>query len=248
MLKVNNVSKFYRHPKENFQVLDNITANIADGEFVTVFGPNGAGKSTFLYLIAGLDKPNSGEIVRDENDAGRFSTGFVFQDYNDSLLPWKTVLENVALPLRAKGMSIQDAENRSRVLLSDVGLDKHTEKYPYQLSGGLKQLTAIARAFSAEPNVLLLDEPTSSLDYLTTKLIEKKILELWGKQKITTICISHDPDEAIFLADRILVFSQRPAIIKDEIIIDLPRPRNFDMVTGKAFIKYRQRLLKDFDL
>ena len=223
MLKINNVSKHYQQQQEKFQVLKDVTTNIVDGEFVTIFGPNGVGKSTLLYLVAGLDKPNEGEIIRDNSFADSFSVGFVFQNYNDSLLPWKTVLENVSLPLETKGVPKEDAKNRSKMLLRDVGLEKHIDKYPYQLSGGMKQLTAIARAFSIKPDIFLLDEPTSSLDYLTTKLIEKKILELWEIQKTTTICVSHDPDEAIFLADRVLIFSQRPATIKDELVINLCR-------------------------
>ena len=153
----------------------------------------------------------------------------------------------MALPLQAQGLTRVKSMGRAKKMLREVGLEQQAKKYPQQLSGGMRQLTALARAFVMEPEILLLDEPTSSLDYSTTRFLQSKMLQLWDKNKKTTVCVSHDPDEAILLADRVLIFSERPAVIIKEIKIALPRPRNFAMLTSPAFLAYRQEVLLAFE-
>jgi len=227
-------------------VLDGVDLEIQKGEFVTIFGPNGCGKSTLLDIVGGLEQPTAGDVQIAGESASSAKIGMVFQHYNESLFPWRTALQNVAFPLELKGASTEESTKTAAALLEKVGLAPHTHKYPSQLSGGMKQLVAICRAIAHEPDVLLLDEPFSALDYSTTRKMELALLDMWMEKKITTLFVSHDVDEAIFLADRVVVLSQRPARVKKIVPIDLPRPRTLDMFTSEEFGILRKKVLDAF--
>ncbi len=238
------------HPKQSAPVIHDMNFSIAEGEFVSIFGPNGSGKSTLLSLIAGLETPDSGEI-RILSAHSEYTTpkiGFVFQNYNESMLPWRTVRGNVELALEHTVSSSSERKAIAMSFLDKVGLAHVAERYFYDLSGGMKQLVAICRAFAYEPDVLLLDEPFSALDFATTRKVEMDLLSVWSEKKKTALCISHDVDDAVFLADKVMVLSPRPAQIKGIITIDLPRPRTMAMFTSPEFFALRSQVLELFSL
>ncbi len=246
MIIVRHLSKtFSQNDKREYRVLDDVCLEIKEGEFITIFGPNGSGKSTLLNIIAGFEQPTSGDIVVDHGK--HRNIGYVFQNYNESLLPWRTALENVTLPIEIcsakKHTQLQVAES----LINEVGLQAYKNNFIYDLSGGQRQLIAICRAFAGDPEVLLMDEPFSALDYSTTRKMELKLLDMWEKNKVTTIFVSHDIDEAIFLADRVVILSSHPGKIKHVIEVDLTRPRTLEMLSSDAFISIRRNILSIFD-
>jgi NitT/TauT family transport system ATP-binding protein len=208
--------------------LADITLHVSAGEFLSVVGPSGCGKSTLLQIAAGLIVPSAGQVRLD----GRLISGppdhmvYLFQDYSRSLFPWRTALDNVAFAVEHQGMSRARARSRSRRYLDMVGLGDFARHYPWQLSGGMQQRVVIARALAAEPDVLLMDEPFSSVDALTRVELHSLILDLWEKHRFTAVLVTHDVDEAVFLADRVAVLSERPSVVLRDIPTELPRPRD----------------------
>jgi NitT/TauT family transport system ATP-binding protein len=199
---------------------------IPAGEFTAIVGPSGCGKSTILNAIAGLRKPQQGTVRLDGEVVRKVSksVGYLFQ--KDALLPWKTVLRNVALPLIIRGVPRKEAHERAREWLSRVRLDGFEDYYPHQLSGGMKKRVALAAVFVYEPTVMLMDEPFSALDVQTRNLMENELLDLWTVSRPTVVFVTHDLEEAIGLSDRVVVFSAGPGTVKCEYQIDLPRPRS----------------------
>jgi len=246
MISLENISKSFNQNKNEIQVLDGIQLDIKNGEFVTIFGPNGSGKSTLLNIISGLDKAGTGNVLVNNKRPEEAKVGFVFQNYNESLFPWRTAQENVEFALEVQNVPKPEQKKISEHLLKKVGLYNHKDKYLYELSGGQKQLVAICRAFAYNPDVLLMDEPFSALDYSTTKKMEMELMDIWQEKKITTLFISHDIDEAIFLADRVVVLSPRPGKIKQIFEVNLPRPRNLEMLASKEFFDLRNKILEAF--
>jgi ABC-type nitrate/sulfonate/bicarbonate transport system ATPase subunit len=218
---------------------------IADHEFVTILGPSGCGKSTLLRMIAGLDRPSSGQILLDGNrvEGPGADRGMVFQSY--TLFPWLTVAQNIAFGLNEKGMA--KAEQRAIVAdyVDKVGLGGFENHYPKQLSGGMQQRTAIARALANDPGVLLLDEPFGALDNQTRALMQELLLGIWERERKTVIFVTHDIEEAIFLATRCLVMSARPGRVKTDLAIDLPHPRHYTLKTAPEFSALKARLTED---
>jgi NitT/TauT family transport system ATP-binding protein len=208
--------------------LEDITLHVNAGEFVSVVGPSGCGKSTLLQIAAGLIAPSVGQVWLD----GRLINGppdhmvYLFQEYSRSLFPWRTALDNVAFAVEHQGMTRERARSHSRRYLDMVGLGDFDRHYPWQLSGGMQQRVVIARALAAEPHVLLMDEPFSSVDALTRVELHGLILELWAKHRFTAVLVTHDVDEAVFLADRVAVLSERPSVVLRDIPTELPRPRD----------------------
>jgi len=243
MISLQSITKEFKNNRNINKVFTDINLEINRGEFVTIFGPNGSGKTTLLNIIAGLDKKYLGKVLVDNKNPKDASIGFVFQNYNESLFPWYTVFDNIALPLD----NIKIPKNKQKViinkLLKEIGLLDHANKFIYELSGGQKQLVSICRAIAINPDVLIIDEPFSALDYLTTRRMELKLLDIWQEKKITTVFVSHDIDEAIFLADRIVVLSERPSIIKKILPVNLPRPRTFEMLSDPLFLKLRNNII-----
>jgi NitT/TauT family transport system ATP-binding protein len=216
-------------------------------EFVCIVGPSGCGKTTFLKIIAGLIKPTSGEIRFCEPSADeKPPTAFVFQDHG--LLPWMTVTENVAFGLEMGGVKRPERRDRAHAFIEKVGLASFAHSYPYQLSAGMRQRVGIARAFVTDPKVLLMDEPLSSLDAQTRRLMQEELLKLWRDDRKSVIYITHDIEEAVMLADRVIVMTGRPARIREEISIPLDRPRDLSMCRSPAMTEITHhiwQILKD---
>lgn len=233
-LRIKNLSKSYN----NLKVLDNLTFQIRQGEFISVFGPNGCGKTSLLNILSELDNNYTGSIRFVNN---KVKKGFIFQNSNDSILPWKRIIDNLKLDNKSLDYKkIKDA-------LKELKLWKFKNRFPYQLSGGMKQLLAIARAFVFRCNILFLDEPFSSLDYNMAQLAREKLLNLWQKDKPTIFFVSHDIEETILLSDKVILFSKRPAKIKKIIKINLPRPRNKNILTSERFLEYKKTILKEIE-
>jgi len=226
MLSIKNLNKTY-HTEEGDDVvaLSDINLDVADKEFVCFIGPSGCGKTTLLRITAGLEKPDSGTLtVNNEPITGPGpDRGMVFQEY--SLFPWRTVLKNITFSLELKKIPKSEREKIARDFLEVVGLSKFADSYPHELSGGMKQRVAIARALVNDPDVLLMDEPFGAVDAQTRNRLQHELLNIWEKKKKTVLFITHSVDEAVFLADKVVVFTARPGRVKEVIIIDLPRPR-----------------------
>lgn len=224
-ITVERVSKSYEVGDDSLHVLDDVSVTVEPGEFVVVVGPSGCGKTTLLNLLDGLVEPTSGtiEIGGSVVTGPREDVGMVFQ--SAELLPWRTVRDNVAMGLEIQGVAQPERDDRADEWIGRVGLSGFEDRYPSELSGGMEQRVGLARALAVEPNVLLLDEPFGSLDALTKDRMQTELLQLWERQRSTAVFITHDIDEAIFLADRLLVMSGKPANVVAEIDVDFERPR-----------------------
>ena len=226
MLSIKNLNKIY-HAEEGDEVvaLSDINLYVADKEFVCFIGPSGCGKTTLLRIIAGLEKPDSGTLtVNKEPIKGPGpDRGMVFQEY--SLFPWRTVLKNITFSLELKKIPKSERDKIAREFLELVGLLEFADSYPHELSGGMKQRVAIARAMVNDPDVLLMDEPFGAVDAQTRNRLQHELLNIWEKKKKTVLFITHSVDEAVFLADKVVVFTARPGRVKEVIDVDLPRPR-----------------------
>jgi NitT/TauT family transport system ATP-binding protein len=220
------VNKTYPGKAGAVEALRGIDMSCADGEFVCLLGVSGCGKSTLLQLIAGLEKPTSGQIVVNgrELDGPSRDTSIVFQDHG--LFPWMTVQRNAEFNLKARGMSAAERRERAREFLEMVGLTGFADRYPHELSGGMRQRVGIARALTTRPKALLMDEPFGALDAETRANLQEELLRIWARQRTTVVFVTHGIDEAVVLADRVIVFSPRPGRISAEVTIDLPRPRD----------------------
>ena len=247
-LRLENVSKsFGVGGAAETRAIDGITLDVEEGEFLAVVGPSGCGKSTLLQIAAALIAP-SGGVVRLDGVAVTApppSMVYLFQQYAKSLFAWRTVVDNVAFAVEhRKGMTKDAARAHSRGFLERVGLAEFADRYPWQLSGGMQQRAAIARALAAEPRVLLMDEPFSSVDALTRLELHALVQDLRSKQRFTAVLVTHDVDEAVFLADRIVVLSARPARVVRTIDTGLPRPRdNIETREDPRFLALRHELL-----
>jgi NitT/TauT family transport system ATP-binding protein len=209
-----------------YTALRTLDLRVAPGQFAALVGPTGCGKSTTLALIAGLEPPSAGEVRVGGRpvDGVAEGIGYVFQ--TDAVFPWKTVLENVAAGPRYHGASGRDARERARDWISRVGLAGFEDRYPHQLSGGMRKRVALAQSLINGPRILLMDEPFSALDVQTRTLMENELLALWASTSASVVFVTHDLEEAIALADRVFVLTAGPATVKGEYVVDLPRPRN----------------------
>ena len=226
-LEVDRVSKrFPADTGEGTEALREISLNVAEGEFVCLLGPSGCGKTTLLRIIAGLETPSEGEVRVDgvpvTGPTPRL--GMIFQDY--SLYPWRRVLDNIAFGLELAGVEKGERLARAREYLDLVGLDGFADAYPYELSGGMRQRVAVARALATDPAVVLMDEPFGALDAQTRNAMQRELLEIWTKTRKTVLFVTHSVDEAVFLADRIVVLSARPGRIREIVEVPEPRPRD----------------------
>jgi len=240
ILAVSDLSKTYQVGNNLRPVLGGISLRVDRGEFVCIVGPSGAGKSTLLRCIAGLLAPSSGTILLDGQPIHEPppKLAVVFQDYSRSLMPWMSVAKNVTLPLRSKGYSKREQAERADEALSAVGLTDARSQYPWQLSGGMQQRVAIARALAYEPEALLLDEPFASVDAQTRSDLEDLILSVRDTFGMTVLLVTHDIDESVYLADRVVVMSGSPTMIREEITVDLPGPR--DQVSTKLLPRFAE--------
>lgn len=223
-------------------VLDGVDLSIRQGEFITLVGPSGSGKSVLLDIIGGLTQATGGNVQLDGRRITRPDpkTGYVFQQY--ALFPWRTALANIEYALEVRGVAKAERTATARHLLALFGLAGFEDRFPNQLSGGMQQRVAIARALASNPEVLLMDEPFAALDQQTRELLQGELLRIWGKINTTVIFVTHSIDEAIFLADRVVVMTARPGAVKEIIDIDLPRPRDGDIRASAEFNAYRARV------
>jgi NitT/TauT family transport system ATP-binding protein len=225
-------------------VLDNIALEVAAGEFVSLVGPSGCGKTTFLRIIAGLEPCERGEIRIDGQRVTKpgVDRGFVFQA--DSLLPWRSVLGNALIGLEVNGMQTDETRQRTGSILRLVGLGGFESYYPRQLSGGMRQRVNLARALAVNPEVLLMDEPFSALDAQTREIMQTELVRIWSSGRKTVLFITHQIDEAVYLSDRVVVFSRRPGRISEIVKVDLPRPRPLAIKRTPEFVAYVDRVWK----
>jgi NitT/TauT family transport system ATP-binding protein len=238
-----NVSVLFRRGAASNLALENTSMDIAPGSFVCLLGPSGCGKSTLLNSVAGYVRPTTGWIRVDATEVVRPGPdrGMVFQQY--SLFPWKTVRDNVAFGPYATGSGRVRARAVADNLLDMVGLARFADRYPAELSGGMQQRVGIARALANKPTVLLMDEPFGALDAQTRAMMQENLLRLWSEFKITVIFVTHDVDEAIFLADRVLIMSASPGRIIEDLLVPLPRPRSPEVPTDPAFVALKRHVL-----
>jgi NitT/TauT family transport system ATP-binding protein len=228
---------FYDANRADLLALDDLTFSVSEGEFLAIVGPSGCGKSTLLRLFAGLLHPIAGRVLyRGQRLAGpHHDIGIAFQRAN--LMPWRTVIDNILLPLEVARVPRPEMAQRAEALISLVGLDGFAGSYPAQLSGGMQQRVALARAFIHEPTVLLLDEPFGSLDALTRERMNAELLRIWNVRRPTVVMVTHSINEAVLLADRILVFTPRPGRVRAEFAVPLPRPRDLSVTAEPGFVQ-----------
>jgi len=240
---IQHVSLTYTRGKQTVQAVQDVTLTIHPGEFVALLGASGCGKSTLLNAVAGFLKPTQGEILVDGEPvtAPGIDRGMVFQQH--ALFPWKTVEENVAFGLKMRGVPSYERQAQVRTFLHLVGLEDVTQAYPAQLSGGMQQRVGLARVLINQPRVMLMDEPFGALDAQSRVLMQELLLHLWHEVRTTVLFVTHDVDEAIFLADRIAIMRARPGRLKQELEVPLPRPRTLEMATDGTFIRLKREAL-----
>lgn len=241
-VKIDNVVKIFSGRSGEMTALNGVSLDIFDNEFICVVGPSGCGKSTLLNIIAGLLEPTSGKVYCDGKEVTGTGSerGVVFQQY--ALFPWLTVRKNVIFALEMRGIKGKEAKEKAMEYLEMVDLAKFAESYPKELSGGMKQRVAIARAYAAEPDVLLMDEPFGALDAQTRTQLQSELLETWEKHNKTCFFITHDVDEAIILAQRVVIMSARPGRIKEIVDINIPYPRTQETKMTKEFMDIRNHI------
>jgi ABC-type nitrate/sulfonate/bicarbonate transport system ATPase subunit len=245
-LSIQGVSRVFETAKgQRTQALLPVDFEVNDNDFVTILGPSGCGKSTLLRIVAGLERPSTGRALLDSRpvEGPGADRGMVFQSY--TLFPWLTVAQNIRFGLRERGMSEADQKDRSNYFMAKVGLRGFENHFPKQLSGGMQQRTAIARALANDPKILLLDEPFGALDNQTRVLMQELLLGIWESARKTVLFVTHDIDEAIFMANRVAVFSARPGRIKSDIAVNLPHPRHYTIKTSPEFMELKARLTEE---
>ncbi|MEM9158655.1 MAG: ABC transporter ATP-binding protein [Verrucomicrobiota bacterium] len=242
VLNIQNLTRKFDSNDGVVTALDNVSFEAHRREFITVVGPSGCGKSTFIRLLAGLDTPTSGQVLLDGNPVSGPGPdrGMVFQRY--TLFPWLTVKKNVMFGLEMSGHSLSESEADALQWIELVGLKKFANAYPDQLSGGMRQRVAIARALANRPRILLMDEPFGALDAQTRCQMQSYLLQIWRNVDITILFITHDLDEAIYLADRILVLKAHPGEVQEVIEVPVPRPRSVEQFISPEFLATKQRL------
>lgn len=243
-LVISSLSKTFKQKERTIQALSEINLEVRDKEFVSILGASGCGKSTLLRIIGGLETPSEGTVSINGSeivDPGA-DRGMVFQSY--TLFPWLTVQKNIEFGMREKGMLALERAKIAEEYIEIVGLKGFENAYPKALSGGMKQRVAIARALANDPDVILLDEPFGALDMQTRSLMQELLLDVWQRSQKTVILVTHDIDEAIFMADRVVVMESRPGKIKKIIPIEFPRPRDYHIKTSKKFLDYKAQAVE----
>jgi len=244
MFEIQNLSKSYitLANKKTILVLDQVNFSAAEGEFVSIIGPSGCGKSTIIKLLAGFVTPDCGQILENGREISGISRdrGVVFQYYH--LFPWLSVEENISF-----GLDLIDLpdENKKKIVahyIEVTGLKGFEKAYPKELSGGMRQRAALARTFATNPKILLLDEPFTALDVQTKRFMQDLLLQIWEQEKRTIIFVTHDVEEAVFMSDKVVVLTQRPAHVNEEIKINLPRPRDLNVEYSEEFVKIKKHI------
>jgi NitT/TauT family transport system ATP-binding protein len=246
ILSVTGLAKSFGSGPNAVNAIESVSFDVMQGEFVCIVGPSGAGKTTLLKCISGLLRPTSGQVCFDGSPvSGRPPTGLslVFQDYSRSLAPWMSIAENVELPLRAQGVGRKERRARALEALSSVGLADRPDQYPWQLSGGMQQRVAIARGLACQPHLLVMDEPFASVDAQTRSDLEDLTLQLQQQFSMTVLLVTHDIDESVYLADRVVVLSHRPTRVKEVVDVPLAKPRHqMETKNDPKFLELRTRV------
>jgi NitT/TauT family transport system ATP-binding protein len=246
-VSISGLCKRFKLTDREFVALQDISMEVREGEFLSLIGPSGCGKSTLLRLVAGLIEPSSGSLsIGEETPAqarARCELGFVFQE--PTLLPWRTALENVTLLTEvARRGSADERRRRGQELLDLVGLADFADAVPAKLSGGMQRRVGIAMALALDPRILLLDEPFGGLDEITRQRMNMELLRIWAQQRTTTVLVTHNVGEAVFLSDRVLVMGTRPGRLIAEVVIDLPRPRRLELLQDERFFAFSSTLMR----
>lgn len=245
MLKIEGIYKeFLQRDESRLPVLEGISLEVKEGEIVSLVGPSGCGKSTLLDIIAGLTIPDRGKVWIGEEEVTGKKGKVSYMPQNDLLFPWRTILDNVILPLQLAGVSTNKAREEGRRFLPLFGLEGFAESYPSMLSGGMRQRAALLRTYLIQKDPILLDEPFGRLDALTRAEMQKWLLTIWEKMRRTILLVTHDVEEAIFLSDRIYLLSSRPGRVIKEVFVPLPRPRTEGMKTEEDLIEIKRILLE----
>ncbi|MEK6255729.1 MAG: ABC transporter ATP-binding protein [Chloroflexota bacterium] len=241
-LRISHVSADFNNGHGRLEVLHDIHFDVNQSEFVCILGPSGSGKSTLLRILGGLLPASSGRVELDGREVTepRRGVGIVFQDAN--LMPWRTALENICLPLELQNVAANEVKKKAQELIELVGLTDFEDSLPINLSGGMAQRVAIARALVHDPELLLLDEPFGALDAITRERMGEELLRIWRIRNKTVVMVTHDISEALFLADRVLVLKDQPASIQLDMQVDLPRPRKSEMRYTQQFGKLSKQL------
>ena len=246
-LELRDICKVYTRQNAATEVLRNVSLQVRPNEFICLVGPSGCGKTTLLRIIDGLIPANSGSVLID----GRVVTkpgsdrGFVFQQ--DSLFPWRSVLGNVRFGLEIQGVGRQEANRKAQHFIELVGLNEFQDHYPHELSGGMRQRANLARALAVGPDILLMDEPFAALDAQTREFMQAELLKIWNQEKKTVVFITHQIEEACFLADRVVVMGSRPGRIKEMLEIQIPRPRQLHVKRTPPFLAYVDRIWRHIE-
>ena len=246
-LVVETVSKAFPGPRRGppTRALEPIDLAVADNDFISILGPSGCGKSTLLRIVAGLEVPSTGRVLVDGRAVASPGPdrGMVFQSY--TLFPWLTVKQNICFGLREKGVAPAEQDRIAAHFIDRVSLRGFEDHHPKMLSGGMQQRTALARALANDPKILLLDEPFGALDHQTRALMQELLLGIWEADRKTVLFVTHDIDEAIFMANRVAVITARPGRVKSDLRIDLPHPRHYTVKTTPEFSAYKARLTEE---
>jgi NitT/TauT family transport system ATP-binding protein len=246
LVELKNIRHVFVRAGKSLAVIEDVNLVLGEGEFVSVVGPSGCGKSTLLRMISGLMKPTGGDVfVRGQKvEDIRSDVGYMFQ--TDALLPWRTVSDNVALPLKFKGVARGVREKLAKEWIATVGLTGFEDAFPHQLSGGMRKRVSLASMLVASPDIILMDEPFSALDVQTRSMMENELMAIWQRERKTVLFVTHDLEEAIALSDKVIVLSARPTRVKAVCMIDLPRPRNvLDIRSDKNFHGYYTQLWEE---
>jgi NitT/TauT family transport system ATP-binding protein len=227
-------------------IYDKFDLDISRGKLVSVFGPNGCGKSTLINIIAGLIPADAGEILFDGQTINEITFGYVFQNYREALFPWLRAIENIEYPLKLKNLPRSERDTRVERLVDRLGVKIDLKLYPYQMSGGQQQLVSIMRAVVVDPEILFLDEPFSALDYEMTLFMRDQLQRLFVETKTTTLLVSHDLEEAVYLADHVLLLSRGPARVVDFVTYDAPRLRSDATLSDAEFVRTKAHCLEVF--
>lgn len=250
ILSLKNITKIYQAKNGETKALDNINLDVKKGEFVSIIGPSGCGKSTLLSIIAGLEDKNTGEVYLDGKEIKGISSEIGYMLQKDSLLEWRTIYKNVILGLEIRGIKTKENEEYVNNLLKKYHLYEFKDKYPTQLSGGMRQRAALIRTLAIKPKILLLDEAFSALDYQTRIMVTKDVYNILRQEGITALIVTHDISESISLSDRVVVLSRRPAKIKNihEIKFDMENRTPINCRERPEFSKYFDLLWKELDI
>ena len=246
VIRVSSLEKIYPSRAGPVHALSDISFEIGEGEFIVVVGPSGCGKSTLLKILTGLLRATSGQVLLRDTpiERPRKDIGVVFQA--PVLLPWRTVVDNVMLPVEVQQLDRPTHRKRAEDLLAMIGLDGFATRYPFELSGGMQQRVAIARALVHDPAILLMDEPFGALDAMTREHMNLELQRIWAESGKTVIFITHSIPEAVFLADRVIVMTPRPGKIAEIVSVELPRPRQLEVMSTEPFGEYVNRIRRHF--